>query len=290
MLAATLAALLAGCAAAPSAAPPSAAHAPGEPIAHVYRTVDGRDLKAFVFSPDEARSSPRPGILLFHGGGWMAGEPAWTFAAARRFEQLGLVAVAIEYRLSQGSVTPIEALADTCEALRWVRRSAPELGVDPHRVAGYGVSAGGQLVAAAATLGCGTEEGRFGNGGPDALVLWSPALDVSGDGWFARLLQGQARPADYSPVEHVPARVAPASIVQGAEDTVTPPAGARRFCERAISTGNRCDLHVYPGVGHLLTRNLENQEDDFDPDPAAREDGIARQLDFLRELWPEPPD
>jgi acetyl esterase/lipase len=250
--------------------------------------VDGRDLAALVFSPDGAKSSRAPAILLFHGGGWVAGQPEWTFEAARRFEQLGLVAVAIEYRLSVGNVTPIEALADACEAFRWVRHRAPDLGVDPLRVAAYGVSAGGQLVAAAATLGCGTEEGRYGNGGPDALVLWSPALDVGGDGWFARLLQGRARPAEYSPVEHMPPRVAPTSIVQGAEDTLTPLAGARRFCERALSNGSRCEVHVYPGLGHLLTRNLGNQEDDYDPDPVAREDGIAKQLDFLREIWLEP--
>jgi hypothetical protein len=41
---------------------------------------------------------------------------------------------------------------------------------------------------------------------------------------------------------------------------------------------------VYPGLGHLLTRNLASQERDFDPDPAARADGVARQLAFLRSL------
>ena len=45
--------------------------------------------------------------------------------------------------------------------------------------------------------------------------------------------------------------------------------------------GGRCDLAVYPGVGHLLTRNLTNQESNFDPDPASRDDGNARQLAFL---------
>jgi hypothetical protein len=41
---------------------------------------------------------------------------------------------------------------------------------------------------------------------------------------------------------------------------------------------------VYPGVGHLLTRNLSNQESDFDPDPVARADGIAQQHRFLVSL------
>jgi acetyl esterase/lipase len=48
--------------------------------------------------------------------------------------------------------------------------------------------------------------------------------------------------------------------------------------------GRTCDLHVYPGLGHLLTRNLANQESDFDPDPKARADGIAQHHRFLRKL------
>lgn len=52
-----------------------------------------------------------------------------------------------------------------------------------------------------------------------------------------------------------------------------------------MAGGGHCDLVVYPGLGHLLTRNLANQEDDFDPDPVARSDGVAKQLAFLKSLW-----
>ena len=64
-----------------------------------------------------------------------------------------------------------------------------------------------------------------------------------------------------------------------------PLSGARRFCERVTAGGGRCELHVYPGVGPLRTRNLANHESDFDPDPVAREDGSAKQVEFLRSLW-----
>lgn len=282
---APLVAVMVGCAAgAPS--PAATAASPSEPVSYVYREVDGRPLQAFVFTPTLSPRSPAPAILLFHGGGWVAGGADWTFERAQRYARMGLVAVSIEYRLSAGETTPIEALDDTCEALRWVREKAGDLGVDPSRVAGHGVSAGGHLLAAAATKGCGTADGRFGNGGPDALVPWSPALDVANDGWFGKLLQGRTAAADYSPVHHVPARMAPVSIVQGEKDSLTPLADAQRFCEQATANGNRCDLNVYPGVGHLLTRNLEDQEDNYDPDPEARADGIAKQEQFLRELWP----
>src|SRR6185503_18300776 len=117
--------LLAGCAA---ARPPAAK--PVEPVRQVYREVDGRSLPAYVFARSASR--PVPAILLFHGGGWVSGEAAWTFDAARRFQRLGLVAVAIEYRLaegpSEGKITPIEQLDDTCAAFHWVRENAASLG------------------------------------------------------------------------------------------------------------------------------------------------------------------
>jgi acetyl esterase/lipase len=74
----------------------------------------------------------------------------------------------------------------------------------------------------------------------------------------------------------------PVMIALGEKDTLTPLRGARAFCDRAIAGGGRCELQVYPGLGHLLTRNLANQEDDFDPDPVARDDAIAKQNAFLR--------
>ncbi len=244
-----------------------------------YRQVEGRQLKAHVFAPEAQASGAA--VLLFHGGGWSMGEPAWTYAAARRFADLGLTAMAVEYRLTDENVTPADALADTCAAFAWVRQQAEALGIDAHRVAGYGVSAGGHLVAAAATVGC-TEAGAAGR--PNVLLLWSPAIDVSTDRWFDRQLQGTAVAVDYSPAQHVGPETPPTSIVNGDRDTLTPLSGSETYCEQLRGFGVRCDLHVYKGVGHLLTRNLANQERDFDPDPAAVADGIAQLAAFLAEL------
>jgi acetyl esterase/lipase len=263
-----------------------AGSAPIEPTRRTYREIDGAELAIYVFSPSPATPpSPRPAILLFHGGGWIAGEPDWTFASARRYAAIGLVAISVQYRLSGERVTPIDALADVCAAFHWVREHASMLRVHPHQIAASGVSAGGHLAAAAATIGCGNTEGAYGVGGPDALVLWSPALDVSGDAHFRRLLRGRATVAAYSPVEHVRRRMPPVHIVHGDRDTLTPLAGARRFCDRVVARGGTCELVVYPGVGHLLTRDLANQESDFDPDPAARDEGNARQRAFVASLW-----
>ncbi|MDH5548842.1 MAG: alpha/beta hydrolase [Gemmatimonadota bacterium] len=244
-----------------------------------YREIDGQALHAHVFFPTgHDAGQPANGILLFHGGGWSAGSPEWTFTTGRRFADWGLVAIAVEYRLTDADVTPIDAFDDVCAALGWARRHASELGMTT-RLAGYGVSAGGHLIALTATRGC-----PSGEAGPDALLFWSPALDVARDGWFRRQLRGRATAAAYSPAEHVGPSTPPTSLVHGAEDMLTPLAGARRYCERVRQTGTMCELNVYEGVGHLLTRNLANQESDFDPDPDARADGIERQRRFLVRL------
>jgi acetyl esterase/lipase len=260
--------------------------APGEalPRSYAYREAGGRPLRLHVFAPGERRALPARthAILLFHGGGWASGAADWTFATARRFADEGLVAISVEYRLSQGSITPVDALHDACAAFEWVRTNAMEVGFNG-RMAGYGVSAGGHLVAATVTIGC-PATARSTSALPEALVLWSPALDVSRDGWFVKLLQGRGTAEALSPALHVGSLTPPTSIVQGDKDTLTPLAGARRYCDALSARGRPCELHVYPGVGHLLTRNLANQESNFDPDPAARADGVERQLAFLRRV------
>jgi acetyl esterase len=265
-------------------AEPTAAPAPSS---HIYAQRGGTGLPVFVFEPPaDATGALRPVMLTVHGGGWRHGEAAWTFRSAERFAGLGFVAVAVEYRLADDSVTPIDQLDDVCDALKWLRSQAAALKIDPNRIAAYGVSAGGHLAAMAATRGCPSKDGSFGNGGPDALLLWSPALDVSHDGWFASLLAKRASAAEHSPADQVRTKVAPTTIVHGAADTLTPLAGAERFCDLARRHGSTCELQAYPNLGHLLTRNLKHQESDFDPDPAAQADGIRRHEAFITTLWP----
>jgi len=261
---------------------PQAANLP-EPRTYVYREIDGQKLQAFVFAPQgPASGKPRAAVLLFHGGGWVAGSADWTFEAARRFASFGLLAVAVDYRLINEQNTPIEALDDTRAAFRWVRGQAAEFNIDPKRVAGYGVSAGGHLVSAAATIDFPGDKIDGTNSKPDLLLLWSPALDVAADGWFVRILQDRGNAADFSPLEHAGALTPPTCIVNGDKDTLTPLSRAERFRDRVVKAGGVCELNVYPGVGHLLTRNLADQEDNFDPDPDFRAAGNQRLIDFLR--------
>lgn len=255
------------------------------PVEHVYAVHDGVELKAYVFTPaGHTADAPRSAILVFHGGGWHIGAPEWAFGRARHFAELGMVAVAIQYRLSdQESVTPVEAIADAKAAVQWARSKASELGVVGDRIAAYGWSAGAHLATCAAIF----DESLMGAGvssGPDALVLESPAVSLVNDGWFQRLLGARASAAEFSPDEQVREGLPPTVIIQGRTDTVTPLAGAQRFCDRMREAGNRCELHVYDGVGHLFTPSTEPDDGVPNPDPEVQAAAYREADEFLRSL------
>jgi acetyl esterase len=254
------------------------------PEVKTYKTVASAKLTAHVFQPvasGNARS--RPAIILLHGGGWNAGSPEWVYDDAKRFAGLGMVAIAGEYRLSdRKDSTPLEAMSDVRDLIRWVRQKAADLGVDPHRVAVFGISAGGHLAASAAVFPH-DEESKF-SAVPDALILLSPAVSIIGDHWPQLLLGSRAEVKDISPEENIKTQLPPIVVMEGAADTETPLAGVERFCERAKQAGGTCELHVYPNLGHILSRNLEphaQEEGPFDPDPAAMTDTHAVEAAFL---------
>jgi acetyl esterase len=256
----------------------------GGPESRIFARRGTVDLKAYVFSPHGAKAgSPRADIVLFYGGGWIMGEPAWAFGRARHFAERGMVAVAAEYRLSnQKEITPVDAVEDACEAIRWVRSHAGELGVDPERIAAYGWSAGAHLAACAAIL-------RTPGGGPvscvpDALVLVSPAVAASSDPWFRRLMGSKGKPEDFSPDEHVRPGLPPTIIVEGRHDTVTPLSGVQEFVDRMKAANNRCELYVFEGAGHLFTPVGTPDDDSPKPDPFIEAAAFSKLDTFLVSL------
>ncbi len=262
-------------------AAPQTEPAAREPVEHVYAEPNGTQLKAYVISPDKAGGKRRSAIVLFHGGGWDTGSPEWAFSRAKHFADLGMVAIAAQYRLSdQKETTPIEAMADARAAIRWVRTQADSLGVDPKRIVAFGWSAGGHLAASAAIFDPdASKEGASAR--PDALVLVSPAVSLRSDSWAQRLLMGRGTAQDISPDEHVRKGLPPTLILQGDVDTVTPLSGAKRFCERMRTAGNVCELQVYEGFGHLFTPAGTPDDGMPQPDPATAAAALKRADRFL---------
>lgn len=242
------------------------------PNSLVYRNVAGSDLRIFEFSPSGAPGNARPAILFVQGGAWSRGRPEQLFRSARHFAAEGFVSVVLEYRLVDKTSSPVESFSDLCHAIAFLRKNSKKLGLAPSRIALWGISSSGQLVASAATVGCGTAEGSFGNGGPDALLLVSPVVDAAADGLFRDLMKGHGAPASLSPTHTLSRSIAPTFITQGDADKTTPIERSRLFCERARGFASRCDLVALEGQGHVLDR-------------PTRDGVLGRQASFLREIW-----
>ena len=101
--------------------------------------------------------------------------------------------------------------------------------------------------------------------------------------YFMELMAGSGDPARYSPAEFV-SRTLPPTLIIRARRTRSSWPDARSFCAAAEKTGATCRLQVYPGVGHLLTRNLKVQYKDFDSDPVVGDDADRREDAFLVSL------
>lgn len=97
------------------------------------------------------RGAPaRPAILHIHGGGYILGR---AVDALPNLQKLALkhdcLVVTVDYRLAPETRFP-GSLDDNYAALRWLHDHAEELGVDRHRIAVMGESAGGGHAAALA--------------------------------------------------------------------------------------------------------------------------------------------
>lgn len=96
--------------------------------------------------------SPLPCLVWAHGGGYVLGNIARTDLAMQRIVlAVGCAVVSVEYRLAPEHPFPAP-LEDCYATLTWTIAYAAALGIDPHRVAVGGASAGGGLAAGLALL------------------------------------------------------------------------------------------------------------------------------------------
>ena len=91
-----------------------------------------------------------PGIVYYHGGGWVTGDLDTHDASCRLLAAVArCLVVAVDYRLAPEDPFPA-AVDDALAAYAWVQRHADELGIDPRQVGVMGDSAGGNLAAVVA--------------------------------------------------------------------------------------------------------------------------------------------
>ncbi|KES04946.1 alpha/beta hydrolase [Streptomyces toyocaensis] len=262
------------------------------------RTVPGPagapDLDITVLRP-RRRKAPVPGLYNIHGGGMISGHRHQdTPRLADLVEELGVVAVNVEYRLAPENPDP--APVEDCYAgVRWMSGNAAELGVDPRRIVVMGGSAGGGLSAGVALM-------ARDRGAPflAGQLLLCPMLDdgnttvsshqYDGSGTWQRamnLLAWQALLGEKAgdPTADVSAYAAPAraSDLSGLPPAFVEAGSAELFrdedvdyASRIWAAGGQAELHIWQGAFHGF--------DVFAPDHEVTRAALSARLSWLRRV------
>ena len=216
-----------------------------------YKKIGDKELKLHVFEPAKETKKPMPAIVFFFGGGWNSGSPTQFYHQANYLAKHGILAISAEYRTKRDGVKPPECVKDGKAAVRYIRKNAKELGVDPNRIAAGGGSAGGHVAAATGTVkGYEHEDEDLSISSiPDAMVLFNPVYDNSKNGY------GYDRVKDYwesfSPLHNINEKTPPTITFFGSKENLQKiPETAEAFRDKIRKLGKKSEIVIYEGQGH----------------------------------------
>lgn len=113
----------------------------------VPRPADGEPVPVRIYRPVGFRPG-LPAVFFIHGGGMTLGNLDYEHGIAVKLcEELEVIVVSTGYRKAPEHPHPAQ-VNDCYAALTWMGFNATDLGFDPHRLAVYGGSAGGNLALA----------------------------------------------------------------------------------------------------------------------------------------------
>lgn len=192
-----------------------------------------------LYRPPERRR-PRPVVIWVHGGGFVFGNSAFLRNYADAFAQRGYVSASINYRLATGRLAEVGYVAaaraaqhDAQAAVRWFRRRAKRLNIDPRRIFIGGHSAGAFTALEVAV----SREDPGHSGSPGYSSRVRGAISFSG-GLFdpAGIQRGDA----------------PMLLVHGDADAVVPFGASQAVCAAAKRAQVSCELRAFAGGDHYV--------------------------------------
>ena len=186
-------------------------------------------------------ASPRPCVVVIHGGGWASGRKEQHDDLIRVLAQEGFVAATISYGLCPTCPWPAQ-IHDVKTAVRYLRTHAKRFGIDTQRMAALGFSAGAHLAMLLGTVDPddgleGPSDGSVSSKVQAVVAFFGPTdmekLADSGKTAFQRKVKREALnrllgphfakdAGSMSPVRYVDAGDAPILIFQGTRDPLVP--------------------------------------------------------------------
>ena len=202
-------------------------------------------------------------VVICPGGGYsQASIVKEGYAVAKKFNEWGIAAFVLKYRIPNDSAMidkKIAPLQDAQRAMQLVRRHAKEWNVDVNKIGIMGFSAGGHLAATAATH---FEQSYLDNKNqvnlrPDFAILIYPVISfqdsIAHMGSRDQLIgknPGKKILNSFSNELQVTARTPPSFLVHASDDDAVPVMNSVIFYEALLKYKVPVEMHLYKGGGH----------------------------------------
>ena len=219
-----------------------------------YKRIDTISLNLHIYKPlNFSNDSTYNCIVFFHGGGWNNGHPNAFKRQSMYLASRGIIAISAEYRIkNKHNTTPFESVEDAKSAMRYIRKHARKLSINPNMIAAGGGSAGGHLAAACGNI-IGLEnpnEDLSISSVPNALALLNPVIDNGPDGYgYQRIKE---RYLEISPIHNITNGAPPTIILIGTKDKLIPVSTVETYKDNMETMGSRCDLVLYKNQEHAF--------------------------------------
>lgn len=216
--------------------------------------------QVLAFAPAVANGGA---MMVLAGGGYtqlMAGKEG--VEVALWLSSLGYHAFVLVHRFPDAAGGPQAPIDDAVEAMRLIRRRAPDLGIDASRVGALGLSSGGHLAAClvaaypdawTAPISAAPEQSAR----PDALVVGYGPISTNAEGRAVVADKAPLEPAEkqalYDALQPDAGLIAdppPAFIVYAASDPVVPVENGLRLQRAWLDRGAHAELHVFARAPH----------------------------------------
>jgi acetyl esterase/lipase len=212
-----------------------------------------------IMYPKAQTDQQRPGVVVFHGGGWIRSSKETTMKAlCLPYLEKGFVICNVEYRVASMAPAPA-AVTDALNATKWFFDHADNYNVDPNRIVVTGASAGGHLALMA---GMTPESVKLG-----PTVKIAAIINGYGITEVADLLQGPHRKSwavewvpeqpermelakRVSPMTYVRKNLPPTLTVQGENDTTVPLEHGIQLTKALQEAKVDAQIIIVPNAGH----------------------------------------
>ena len=215
-----------------------------------------------IFLPEKEKATGASVIICPGGGYWVASIVKEGFAVARQFNEYGVAAFVLKYRMPNDSSMvnkSIAPLQDAQRAIQLVRMHAAEWNVDEKKVGIMGFSAGGHLASTAATHFQHNylENGSTINLRPDFAIFIYPVISfqdsIAHFGSRTQLIgkwPSKTLIDSFSNELQVTKQSPPTFLVHASNDDAVPVMNSIVYYEALLRNKIPVEMHLYKSGGH----------------------------------------